>query len=189
MSKSMIGVKIAVLAANGVDQHDLTAVQKAFTAKGAAVRLISPDQGLVNGWDGSNWGHNFAVDAQLNTALGVDYDALIIPGGQRSMDKLRLTAHTKRFVGSFMAAMKPVGVMGDALQIMAATEQLPGKKVAGPDMMKDTAVNAGAFWEDQTVCQDANLMTSQTGESARNALIENMAEALQASLDMNRQAA
>ena len=189
MSKSLIGMKIAVLAANGVDQHDLTAVQKAFTAQGASVRLVSPDQGLVNGWDGSGWGHNFAVDAQLNTALGVDYDALVIPGGQRALDKLRLTAHTKRFIGSFMAAMKPVAVMGDALQIMVATEQLAGRKVAGPQTMKDMVVNAGAFWDAGAFAQDGNLLSGDTGEAARTGLVNAMLEMMKAALDMDRQAA
>jgi len=80
---------------------------------------LSGEAGLVNSWTGENWGHHFAIDVQLNTALGADYSMLVIPDGTRSLDKLKLTAHTKRFIGGFMAASKPVAVWDGAKQVMA----------------------------------------------------------------------
>lgn len=121
--KPLLGNKIAILAASGFDETDMIAAQRALSAAGATVRLISPDNGLVNGWDGKGWGHNFPVDAALNTALGVDYEGLVIIGGQRSFDKLKLTAHTKRFIGSFFMAQKPIVAMGDAVNALMDAEQ------------------------------------------------------------------
>jgi hypothetical protein len=130
MAKALQSQKIAVLMANGFNEQDFLTIQKAMIEQGATLKIISTDSGLVNGWDGKGWGHNFAIDAQLNSALGIDYDALIIPGGQRSHDKLKLTAHSRRFIGSFLAAMKPVMCMGDAVQLMAHTDHLSGKTVS-----------------------------------------------------------
>lgn len=121
--KSLTGQKIAILAANGFEEADMIAAQRALVASGATMRLVSPDNGLVNGWDGKGWGHNFPVDAALNTALGVDFDGLVIVGGQRSFDKLNMTAHTKRFIGSFMLAQKPVVAFGDAANVLMEAEQ------------------------------------------------------------------
>lgn len=121
--KSLTGQKIAILAANGFDESDMIAAQRALVAAGAAMRLVSSDNGLVNGWDGKGWGHNFPVDAALNTALGVDYDGLVIVGGQRSFDKLKMTAHTKRFIGSFMMAQKPIVAFGDAADVLMEADQ------------------------------------------------------------------
>jgi protease I len=121
--KSLIGQKIAILAANGFDEADMIAAQRALVAAGATMRLVSSDNGLVNGWDGKGWGHNFPVDAALNTALGVDYDGLVIVGGQRSFDKLKMTAHTKRFIGSFMLAQKPVVAFGEAADVLMEEDQ------------------------------------------------------------------
>lgn len=118
MSKPLSGVKIAILVANGFEEADMTATQRALVAAGAHAKIISPEPGLVNSWTGQAWGHHFAIDAQLNAALGADYAMLVIPGGQRSVDKLKLTAHTKRFINSFMAAQKPVAVWGNAAQTM-----------------------------------------------------------------------
>ena len=172
MTKPMTGLRVAVLVANGFDEGDLLAVQRLLVELGATMRIVSTAQGLVNGWDGQGWGHNFAVDEQINTALGADFDRLVIPGGQRSFDKLKLTAHTKRFISSFMAAMKPVAVIGDALQIMGVTEQLAGRTVAGPQDFQAEAEKAGAVWSGDPVQVDGNLLTGVSGEQGRGALTE-----------------
>jgi len=123
MSKPLPGTKIAILVANGFDQHDFSEVQKALNGASAIVKVISPDQGLVNGWEGKGWGHHFPVDQALSTALGADYDMLVIPGGSRSMEKLKTTAHTKRFVNSFINAEKPVAMMCDAVDLLTYAGQ------------------------------------------------------------------
>lgn len=114
MSKFLTGTKIAILAANGFEQNDFTQSQRALLAAGATIKVICPDQGLVNGWEGSSWGHHFAVDQTLATALGADFDMLVVPGGERSLNKLKTTAHTKRFIGSVMNAGKPIVMFNDA---------------------------------------------------------------------------
>lgn len=172
--KSMLGLKIAILAANGFDEKDLTLAQRALVDAGASVKIISTDQGLVNGWDGRGWGHNYAVDAQINTALGVDYDALVLPGGQRSLDKLKLTAHTKRFIGSFMAAIKPVAVMGDALQLMAGAQQLATRKVSGPQSCREMVENTGASWSEETVCIEGALISGACDSETRENFVSTM---------------
>lgn len=127
--------KVAVLVANGFDEKNFIKAQKLLTDMAVHVKIISMNQGLVNGWNDevNGWGHNYAVDTQLNGALGVDYDALVIPGGKRSMEKLKMTAHTRRFIASFMNANKPVAVMEDALDIMEHAQAIEGCDVANMD--------------------------------------------------------
>jgi protease I len=162
MAKALQSQKIAVLMSNGFNETDFLMIQKAMIEQGASLRIVSTDSGLVNGWDGKGWGHNFAIDAQLNTALGIDYDGLIIPGGQRSIDKLKLTAHSRRFVGSFLAAMKPVVCMGDAVQLMAHTDHLSGKTVSGPESKKGMVETAGGTFSAEAVAMDGTLLTGDT---------------------------
>lgn len=162
MAKALQSQKIAVLISNGFNEQDFLSIQRAMIEQGASLRIVSTDSGLVNGWDGKGWGHNFAIDAQLNTALGIDYDAVIIPGGQRSLDKLKLTAHSRRFIGSFLAAMKPVVCMGDAVQLLAHTDHVSGKTVSGPESKKAIAETAGAVWSAEAVSMDATLLTGDT---------------------------
>ena len=159
MAKTLQSQKIAVLISNGFNENEFLMIQKAMIAEGAVLKLVSTDSGLVNGWDGKGWGHNFAVDAQLNTALGIDYDAMIVVGGQRSLDKLKLTAHSRRFIGSFMAAMKPVICMGDAVQLLAHTDHVSGKTVSGPEAKKGMVETAGAVWSNDPMMMDGLLLT------------------------------
>lgn len=167
MIKPLTGMKVAVLIANGFDEKSFLRAQKEVLEMGATMRIVSTNQGLVNGWEGSSWGHNYAVDVSLNTALGVDYDALILAGGERSLDKLKLTAHTRRFIGSFMAADKPVVVMNDAIKLMAACEQIMDMKVTGPTECQDDVERMGAEWIGSAVEMAGNMMSGITdGESA-----------------------
>ena len=168
MMKPLTGTKVAVLVANGFEEAGFLQAQKKLLEMGATIRIISTSSGLVNGWDGQAWGHNYAVDAPLNIALGADYEALVVPGGQRSIDKLKLTAHTRRFIGSFMAAGKPVAIMDDAVMLMALVEQVMDMKVCGPEHCRDICEQEDGKWmEDVTVYQDRRLLTGVTnGENA-----------------------
>ena len=178
MIKPLMGMKVAILAANGFTEQNFIDIQKNLLEQGAVLRIISTNQGLVNGWDGVGWGHNFAVDAPLNTALGVDYDALIIVGGTRSLDKLKLTAHTRRFIGSFMAAQKPTIVMEDALHLMIHTEQLNHCVVTGDASMKEVCETSGATWKEESFHQDGMLLTGHYDDSNKEAYLMTMNDML-----------
>ena len=169
------GQKVAILIANGFNEAEFIGMQKKMREIGAAMTIISANQGLVNGWDGQGWGHNYAVDAQINTALGADYDVLVVAGGARSHDKLKMTAHTKRFVGSMMAAQKPMMMMSDSIALMGELELLDGRTVTGPDEMRQMATSAAATWSEDSVCVDGHMITGMWSEEYAAAMQEMMA--------------
>lgn len=174
MSKPLFNVKVALLVASGFNQQDMTQAQCALLEAGANVRIVSSDNGLVNGWDGTGWGHNFAVDAHLPKALGADFGILVVPGGQRSIDKLKLTAHTKRFVGSFFAAKKPVVVMNEGVWALAVAETIQGRTVTGPEAVADLCMQHGAIWTDENPVVDGNLISGECDNETRAAFIAEM---------------
>ncbi len=186
--KTITGTKIAVLVANGFSEAHFIAAQKTMQEMGLTMSIVSPNQGLVNGWNGTGWGHNYAIDQQLNTALGADFDCLIIPGGERSMDKLMMTAHTRRFISSFMTAMKPVAVMGDSIQMMAKIEQLMNREVTGPDAMMDMVKNAGAHWMDAPNHMDGSMLTGVCDEADMPQYLEMMRDMMMPNQDMDQAA-
>ena len=144
--KTLQGKKFAVLVAGGFEEKGFLAVQKAMLARGATLKIVSTDKNLVNGWDGQGWGHNFPVDAPLNTSLGIDYDGVIVPGGHRSHDRLNATAHTKRFLSSFTATGRFVVAMDDAASLLAACGLVEGQVIAGPDSARAPVEKAGGSW-------------------------------------------
>lgn len=167
MDLSLPDCKIAILVSNGFTEQDVTESQRAFRSAGADLRIISADQGLISGWNGEAWGHSFAVDSHIGTALGADYTALIIPGGERSLRKLKQTAHTRRFIGSFMASAKPVIAVNDAIDLLVFSERICNRKITGSETVREEAVKAGAVWESDAVCIDNNLMTLMCDDENR----------------------
>lgn len=178
MNKPLLGEKLAVLVANGFCENDLTAAQRALQKAGTNVRIVGMDQGLVNGWTGDGWGLHYAADHALNAALAADFDILLIPGGQRSVDKLKLTAHTKRFIAGFMTARKPVIAFGEALELLVFCDQVDGRTVCGPDRLKEPAEQAGAQWSDEPFVIDSNLMTGGAEDGTPGDFVKAILESL-----------
>ncbi len=137
MNKPLTGLKIAALAANGFQEEHLIATQKILRDSGALLKIISTDSGLISGIAAGGWGHSHTVDEQLNVALGVDYAAVIVMGGEASHAKFKKTAHTKRFIGSFQAAQKPVVVLGNAIELLDFTSQMNDSVLAIDEMTED----------------------------------------------------
>lgn len=159
MNKPLLGKKIAVLVANGFSERDLTLTQKALAGTGADMRIVSMDQGLVNSWNEDGWGLNYATDQVLSQALAADYDMLIVPGGERSVQKLELTAHTRRFIGSFIDTGKIVAFYEDALGLLLFSERVEGLNVAGPEAYRARFESAGAVWCDDDFVVSGHVMT------------------------------
>lgn len=192
-SKPLSGAKIAVLVANGFSEQDVTITQRLLQEQGATTRMISmEDHGLSHSWNGEGWGLHFAADSALKSALAVDYDMLVVPGGQRSVEKLKLTAHTKRFVGGFISANKPLAVMGEALDLLLFAEQVAGKQVAGPQDLQDETQKHGANWNDGKMCVDGCLMTGLSDDDHRNsfatAIVDHFVSCYAEQTEMNKAA-
>ena len=176
MSKPLSGQKVAILVANGFSEDDVIAIQRNLQDTGANYRIICPEHGIVSSWNGEGWGHHFAVDTPLGSALGADYDMLIIPGGQRSLDKLKLTAHSRRFISSFIASCKPVAVMGDALHMLIFTDQINQRTVSGPAILEDLVHQAGGIWSKTDPCIDGKILTGACDEDSRENFVRTMVE-------------
>ena len=188
MFKSFLGEKIAVLVANGFSEQDLTHTQRALQKFGANMRIISMDHGLVNSWNGAGWGLHFAADKILSSALAADFSILIVPGGRRSIEKLKLTAHTRRFLNGFIDAGKPVVLFDDAADLLAYAEKMSGRTITGPAEMKAAAQAAGAQWLEAPYAIDQNIMTGAVTPETLDEFVAAAVEFLVACYPMNKAA-
>ncbi len=152
---------IAILAANGFEETEMTGPQRALLAAGAVVKLVSPEQALVNGWHGGAWGHYFPVEVPLSSALAADFDGLIVPGGERSVQKLVGTPHMQRFVKGFMDGEKPVAVIGGATNLLAVADRAKGRKIAADETTAEALGNAGAETLDKQLVTDGVLISAR----------------------------
>ncbi|MBI1274172.1 MAG: peptidase C56 [Alphaproteobacteria bacterium] len=161
MSSSLAGKPVAILVANGVDEPQLTEIQRALTRAGATVRTIAPEQGLVNSWHGDSWGHYYPVDGAINEALGSDFEVLVLPGGQRGIDKLKENLHTRRIVNHFLDAGKPISAIGEGVALLALGARIGGRTVTAPQAQRADLLAAGAEIDDDATSVDGNILTAQ----------------------------
>lgn len=183
--------RVAILVANGSVEGDVTAAQRALLNAGASVRIISTENGLVNSWTGAGWGLNFAVDEPLNKALAAEYDVLFIPSGERAMEKLKLTAHTKRFISGFLATGKPACVMGEGVALLGYFNLAHEMQVSASEKYAGELSSIGAHVTGEMMTRSRNLLTAQpqSAEDVQAVIAAFIAQAGDSMLDSQAMAA
>lgn len=174
MTLSQVQPMIAILVAGGFDENHITAVQKTLTKAKKTYKIVAPEQGLVNGWQGNAWGHYFTVDEQIGSAMGSDYDILILPGGERGVAKLKTTPHTRRIVNHFLEAGKPVAAIGSGVGLLALSAKSAGLSVAASEDVKAELIAAQIEVSPESLVQEGQLLTSDGSD------IEGWVEAMMA---------
>jgi protease I len=155
--------KIAIIATSGFDENHMTAIQRALTQAKLSYQIIAPEQGLINGWQDNDWGHYFTVDQSINTALGSDYDALILLGGERSVNKLKTNLHARRIINHFLEAKKPVAAIADSVGLLTLSTAIANHKLAAPPALEETITTAQATLSSDKLTLDGGIITG-TGE-------------------------
>lgn len=109
--------KIAVLAADGVDGKSLNATKKALLAAGAVVEIIAPKLGTIQSAEGDA----INVDKRLPNAASVFYDAVYIPGGEKSISTLSQKGDAIHFINEAFKHCKPIGADPAAKDLLSKT--------------------------------------------------------------------
>ena len=130
------GKTVAVMVASGFDEDLFIALQRAMMSVNAKLRIVSREAGLTNAWNGSSWGMSYPADSTLSTTLAIDYDALIIPSGERHVTSLAGEAHAKRIIRAFTRENMPVLTLGDGAQLLDLVD------IGAPAIAEETGVGS-----------------------------------------------
>jgi protease I len=159
------GLKVAILATDGVEQVELTEPQKALRAAGAQVTVVSPrstrSPGKIQGMNHAEKGDQLGIDAELETARPDQFDALVLPGGVANPDYLRVNKHAVAFVRHFGQAGKPIAAICHGPWTLVEADLVRGRKLTSWPSLQTDLRNAGATWVDETVVRDDRLVTSR----------------------------
>jgi protease I len=179
MAGRLNGKRVAILAADGVEQVELEKPRQALENAGAETRVVSPSDTSVRAWQHDHWGEEIAVDLPLAKASADDFDALLIPGGVMSPDKLRTDEKAVDFVRSFFEETKPVAAICHGPWMLVEANVVKGREVTSWPSLETDLENTGAKWVDREVVVDHGLVTSRKPDDipAFNAkMIEEFAE-------------
>ncbi len=161
MEKVLQGKKVAILVADGFEQVELTEPKKALEDAGATTEIVSPAGDEVQGWNHDEKADSFPVDMPLSRARSDDYDALLLPGGVRNPDQLRMMMRAVEFIDGFFVTGKPVAAICHAPWTLIDSEVVKGRTMTSWPSLKKDLMNAGALWVDKEVVVDNGLITSR----------------------------
>lgn len=181
--KDLTNKRVAIVATDGFEQSELLEPRKALEAAGARVDVISLKAGRIRGWKYGEWGDEVAVDKAIGDARADDYDALVLPGGVISPDKLRIHDDVLAFVRGFFDRGKPVGAICHGPWTLINAGVIKGRHVTSWPSLRQDLVNAGARWTDEEVVAERGLVTSRKPDDLpafNRKLVEEIAEGVHA---------
>jgi protease I len=161
MADELNGKKIAFLAAEGVEQVELTEPWKAVEQAGGSPELISVEDGEVQAFNHLDKADTFSVDKTAKDADASDYDGLVLPGGVANPDFLRSDEDAVRFVRAFFEQAKPVGVICHGPWTLVEADVVKGRTITSWPSLQTDLRNAGANWVDEEVVVDEGLVSSR----------------------------
>ncbi len=161
MAHDLRGKRIAVLATDGVEQVELTEPMRAARDAGARVDLISLGADSIQGVRGIDKADTFRVDRTVSEVSADDYDGLILPGGVKNPDKLRMDESAVSLVRSFFDQGKPVAAICHGPWMLVEADVIRGRTLTSYPSIRTDIRNAGGTWVDEEVHVEQGLITSR----------------------------
>ncbi len=106
--------KVAVLIGNGIEAQSIKDVMKGLTDAGAVTRLLGSRLGTVT----SAEGQAFEVDATMENAPAVLFDALVLPDGVDAVERLAKDGHSLEFLKDQYRHCKSILVLGESAKLL-----------------------------------------------------------------------
>ncbi len=160
-SESLEGLRVAVLAADGFEQVELTSPLEALEDRGARVDIVSLHEGRIRGVNHMYPGKKVRVDYTLDEIGVEDYDALLLPGGMINPDTLRQDDRVLDFVSAFNATGRPIAMICHAPWVLISAGMVSGRRLTSWPGIKHDVLNAGGVWTDEAVVRDRNWVSSR----------------------------
>jgi deglycase len=179
MANELNGKRIAFIAADGVEQVELSEPWQAVQNAGGKPELISIELGSIQGVNHMDRGITFHVDRTFEDATPDEYDGLVVPGGVANPDKLRTHAPAVDLVRAFVTQAKPTAVICHGPWMLVEADVVRGRTLTSWPSLQTDIRNAGGTWVDEEVHVDQGLVTSRKPDDLPAfcaKLVEEMAE-------------
>jgi protease I len=155
------GKRVAIIAADMVEQVELVEPRNALDDAGAETVLISLKPGEIQGFNHFDPADTFKVDKAIEEADAGDFDALMIPGGVGNPDQLRGDENVVSFVKDFFDAGKPVAAICHGPWVLVEAGVVRDRRLTSWPTLQTDIRNAGGNWVDEQVVVDEGLVTSR----------------------------
>jgi protease I len=152
---------IAFLATDGVEQSELSEPWKAVEDEDGTPILVSIESGEIQATKGLEKTETYEVQRTLADTDAHDFDGLVLPGGVKNPDSLRLDENAVKFVRDFFEQEKPVAAICHAPWLLVEADVIQGRTLTSYPSVRTDIRNAGGEWVDEEVVVDEGLTTSR----------------------------
>jgi protease I len=160
-NKNLEGLRVAILATDGVEDAELKEPRKALDEAGAKTTLFAPKAGRIYSMNHHDKAAQYDVDESLDQARAEQFDAVLLPGGALNADTLRVHPRAQQFVRDMDEEGKPIAVICHGPWLLVSAGIARGRTMTSYHTIQDDIRNAGAKWEDIEVLRDKNWVSSR----------------------------
>lgn len=174
--------RILIVATDGFEEWELFGPRQILQQRGAEVLLASLKRDPIQATIHDDPGKTIRPDLTVDEVIADDFDALILPGGVRNPDQLRMHPNVIALIGKFAEQDKPIGAICHGPWLLVEADLLRGRKATSWPSIRTDLRNAGASVVDEAAVTDGNIVTSRNPDDveaftkALIDLIENIPE-------------
>ena len=129
-----------------------------LTEAGYAVEVAAPNGANFTGFAGVKCIATMDLDFEYRPT--VPWDVLIIPGGVKCMEHLRLQKHTVEFIADYHEQGGVIGAICSGVQMLITAKLCKGRSMSAYYAMQADVENAGANFVDAPAVVDDRIITS-----------------------------
>jgi len=172
---SMPNARILIVATDGFEEWELFGPRQILQQRGAEVVLASLTRDPIQATIHDDPGKTIRPDLTVDEASADDFDALVLPGGVRNPDQLRLHGNVIALIRAFADQGKPIAAICHGPWLLVEADLLRGRTATSWPSIRTDLRNAGANVVDEAAVTDGNIVTSRKPddvEAFTNALID-----------------
>src|SRR5947209_7232863 len=167
--------RVLIVATDGFEEWELFGPRQILLERGAEVVLASLKLDPIQATVHDEPGKTIRPDITVDEANADDFDALMLPGGVRNPDQLRLHGNVIEMVRRFAVQGKPIGAICHGPWLLVEADLVRGRTVTSWPSIRTDLRNAGGNVIEEPSVTDGNIVTSRKPddvEAFTNALID-----------------
>ena len=152
---------ILIVATDGFEEWELFGPRQILRDRGADVVLASLRRDPIQATVHDDPGKTIRPDITVDEADAANFDALILPGGVRNPDQLRMHANVIALIRDFDRLGKPIAAICHGPWLLVEADLLRGRTATSWPSIRTDLRNAGAEVVDEAAVTDGNIVTSR----------------------------
>lgn len=157
--------KALIITHSGFQDHELVYPYYRLLGAGFETHIVAEKrdaQGRIYGIFGLNMPCHVLIDDFCANAAQylAEYDMLVLPGGVKSLEKLRLIPNVIKFISDWNLAGKCIVSTCHGAQLLISARAVRGRRISGYYSLEDDINNAGAEYVNAPFVIDGNIISS-----------------------------